>query len=142
MSGEKLEGKVAIVSGGSRGIGKGIALTLASQGADVAICHYRDDERAKETVAAVEALGRKCFAAECDVSSVSKVQEFYKNAKDALGDIDILVNNAGHNITEAFEDISEESFERMLNVHVKGTFFMTQTVYKAVSYTHLRAHET
>lgn len=130
MSGEKLEGKVAIVSGGSRGIGKGIALTLASQGADVAICHYRDDERAKETVAAVEALGRKCFAAECDVSSVSNVQEFYKNAKDALGDIDILVNNAGHNITEAFEDISEESFERMLNVHVKGTFFMTQTVYK------------
>lgn len=130
MSGEKLEGKVAIVSGGSRGIGKGIALTLASQGADVAICHYRDDERAKETVAAVEALGRKCFAAECDVSSVSNVQEFYKNAKNALGDIDILVNNAGHNITEAFEDISEESFERMLNVHVKGTFFMTQTVYK------------
>lgn len=130
MSGEKLEGKVAIVSGGSRGIGKGIALTLASQGADVAICHYRDDERAKETVAAVEALGRKCFAAECDVSSVSNVKEFYKNAKDALGDIDILVNNAGHNITEAFEDISEESFERMLNVHVKGTFFMTQTVYK------------
>ena len=130
MSGEKLEGKVAIVSGGSRGIGKGIALTLASQGADVAICHYRDDERAKETVAAVEALGRKCFAAECDVSSVFNVQEFYKNAKDALGDIDILVNNAGHNITEAFEDISEESFERMLNVHVKGTFFMTQTVYK------------
>jgi 3-oxoacyl-[acyl-carrier protein] reductase len=75
-------------------------------------------------------LGRKCFAAECDVSSVDAIQQFYGNAKAALGDVDILVNNAGHNITESFEDISEESFERMLNVHVKGTFFMTQTVYK------------
>ena len=70
MSGGKLEGKVALVSGGSRGIGRGIALTLAAQGADVAFCHYRDDEKAKDTVAAIEALGRKCFAAECDVSSV------------------------------------------------------------------------
>ena len=130
MSGGKLEGKVALVSGGSRGIGRGIALTLASQGADVAFCHYRDDEKANDTVAAIEALGQKCFAAECDVSSVDAIQQFYSSAKAALGDVDILVNNAGHNITEAFEDISEESFERMLNVHVKGTFFMTQTVYK------------
>ena len=130
MSGGKLDGKVAIVSGGSRGIGRGIALTLASLGADVAFCHYRDDEKAKDTVSEIEALGRKSFAAECDVSSVAAIQQFYSNAKAALGDVDILVNNAGHNITEAFEDISEESFERMLHVHVKGTFFMSQTVYK------------
>ena len=54
MSGGKLEGKVALVSGGSRGIGRGIALTLAAQGADVAFCHYRDDEKAKDTVAAID----------------------------------------------------------------------------------------
>ena len=57
MSGGKLDGKVAIVSGGSRGIGRGIALTLASLGADVAFCHYRDDEKAKDTVSEIEALG-------------------------------------------------------------------------------------
>ena len=130
MSVQRLEGKTAIVSGGSRGIGRGVALTLAAEGADIAFCHYRDDEKAKETVSAIEKLGRKCYAAECDVSSVDAIKEFYSAAKNALGDIDILVNNAGHNITEDFEDITEESFERMLDVHVKGTFFMSQTVYR------------
>jgi 3-oxoacyl-[acyl-carrier protein] reductase len=127
---QKLEGKVAIVSGGSRGIGRGIALTLASMGANIAFCHFRDDEKAKETVSSIEALGRKCYASECDVSSVSNINDFYSESVKALGDVDILVNNAGHNITEVFEDISEESFERMLNVHVKGTFFMTQAVFR------------
>ena len=127
---QKLEGKVAIVSGGSRGIGRGVALTLASMGANIAFCHFRDEEKAKETVSSIESLGRKCFAAECDVSSVSNINDFYSESVKALGDVDILVNNAGHNITEVFEDISEESFERMLKVHVKGTFFMTQAVFR------------
>jgi len=127
---QKLEGKVAIVSGGSRGIGRGVALTLASMGANIAFCHFRDDEKAKETVSSIEALGRKCYASECDVSSVSNINNFYSEAVKSLGDVDILVNNAGHNVTEVFEEISEESFERMLNVHVKGTFFMTQAVFR------------
>ena len=130
MSSGRLSGKVAIVSGGSRGIGRGIALTLAADGADIAFCHFRDDDKAAETRAAIEAMGRKAFAAECDVSSIAAIKSFYSEAVAALGNVDILVNNAGHNITENFEDISEESFERMLNVHVKGTFFFTQTVYK------------
>lgn len=130
MTTQKLLGKNAIVSGGSRGIGRGIALALAAEGANVAFCHFRDDAKASETVAAIESLGRKAFAAECDVSSVSGIRDFYANAKAALGDIDILVNNAGHNITEPFEEISEDSFDRMLDVHVKGTFFMAQTVYR------------
>ena len=77
MSGEKLAGKKAIVSGGSRGIGRGIALTLAAEGADVAFCHYKDDEKASQTVADIEALGRKAFAADCDVSSTSAIKDFY-----------------------------------------------------------------
>ena len=129
MSGEKLAGKTAIVTGGSRGIGRGIALSLAALGANIAFCHYNDDAKAAETSATIEGMGRKCFAADCDVSSPAAVKKFYADAVAALGDIDILVNNAGHNITEPFEDISETSFERMLNVHVKGTFFMTQSVY-------------
>lgn len=132
MAAQKLEGKKAIVTGGSRGIGRGIALLFAENGADVAICHYRDEDRAKETVAEIEAMGRRAFAQECDVSSPAGVSAFHDAAVGAIGDIDILVNNAGHNITEAFEDISEESFDRMLSVHVKGTFFMTQAVYRAM----------
>ena len=130
MSKLRLQGQTAIVTGGSRGIGRGIALTLAAEGADIAFCHYRDNDKAKETVSDIENVGRKSLASECDVSSVSAIKEFYQGAKAALGDFDILVNNAGHNITENFEDISEESFSRMLDVHVKGTFFMTQTVYR------------
>lgn len=130
MSGEKLAGKTAIVTGGSRGIGRGIALSLAALGANIAFCHYNDDAKAAETSGTIEGMGRKCFAADCDVSSPAAVKKFYADAVAALGDIDILVNNAGHNITEPFEDISEASFERMLNVHVKGTFFMTQSVYR------------
>ena len=130
MTSQVLAGKTAIVSGGSRGIGRGIALALASQGADIAFCHLRDEDKALDTASEIEELGQKAFSAECDVSSVSAIQSFYAAARDALGDIDILVNNAGHNITEPFEDISEESFSRMLDVHVKGTFFMAQTVYK------------
>ena len=130
MAGKKLDGKIAIVTGGSRGIGRGIALTLAAEGADIAFCHYQDHDKAKDTIADIESLGRRCFAEDCDVSSTSSIQSFYDAAVSVLGPIDVLVNNAGHNITEAFEEISEESFERMLNVHVKGTFFMCQAVYK------------
>ncbi len=130
MTIQKLAGKNAIVSGGSRGIGRGIALALASEGVNIAFCHFRDEDRAKDTKAAIEALGQKAYAAECDVSSVPAIRDFYATAKAELGDIDILVNNAGHNVSEPFEEITEESFDRMLNVHVKGTFFMTQTVYR------------
>lgn len=125
----RLAGKNAIVSGGSRGIGRGIAFALAAEGANIAFCHFRDDAKAKETVSSIEAMGRKAIAAECDVSSVEAIHEFYAKAKAELGEIDILVNNAGHNISEPFESISEESFDRMIDVHVKGTFFMAQTVY-------------
>ena len=83
--------KKAIVSGGSRGIGRGIALTLAAEGADVAFCHYKDDEKASQTVADIEALGRKAFAADCDVSSTSAIKDFYAASVNSIGDIDILL---------------------------------------------------
>jgi 3-oxoacyl-[acyl-carrier protein] reductase len=125
----KLEGRNAIVTGGSRGIGRGIALLLAEHGANIAFNHYRDGEKAAQTLGEIEALGRKAYQAECDVSSVPGVRQFYADAKAALGAIDVLVNNAGHNVTSKFEDITEEDFDRMHGVHVKGTFFMTQAAY-------------
>lgn len=130
MTEQSLKGISAIVTGGSRGIGKGIALAFAAQGADVAFNHYKDSERAAATVKEIEAMGRRAFAAECDVSQPKAVAAFYADAVKALGDIGVLVNNAGHNITQNFEDITEENFDRMLDVHVKGTFFMTQAVYR------------
>ncbi len=130
MAAPKLEGKNAIVTGGSRGIGRGIALALAENGANVAFNHYRDGERAAQTAGEIEALGRKVHHAECDVSSVDAINEFYAGAVGVLGDIGILVNNAGHNITQNFTDITEADHDRMFGVHVKGTFFMTQAVFR------------
>ena len=127
---KNLAGKNAIVTGGSRGIGRGIATSLAARGANVAFCHYNDDAKAAQTVSELEDHGVKSYAASCDVSAVDEIRSFYQAVVNELGQIDILVNNAGHNITENFEDISEKSFDRMISVHQKGTFFMTQAVYK------------
>ena len=127
---KNLAGKNAIVTGGSRGIGRGIAISLASRGANVAFCHYNDDAKAAQTVNELQDYGVSSYTASCDVSAVDEINSFYKASVTELGQIDILVNNAGHNITENFEDISEQSFDRMISVHQKGTFFMTQAVYR------------
>lgn len=130
MTEQKLAGKNAIVTGGSRGIGKAIAVLLAAHGADIAFNHVDDEDRAKETAAEIEALGRRTHHAHCDVSSIPDIRAFYADAVGALGDIGILVNNAGHNVTQNFTDITEADHDRMFGVHVKGTFFMTQAVYR------------
>ncbi len=130
MSELKLAGKNAIITGGSRGIGRSIAVLLAENGADIAFNHFHDEDKAKETAAEIEALGRRAYHAHCDVSSVDEINSFYAGTTAALGDIGILVNNAGHNVTSNFEDITEADHDRMHSVHVKGTFFMTQAVYR------------
>jgi NAD(P)-dependent dehydrogenase (short-subunit alcohol dehydrogenase family) len=90
-----LEGRVALVTGGGRGIGKAIALALAEDGADVAINYRRDDEAARETVGEIEALGRKAAAYKASIDSVSEDQAMVDDALATFGHVDILVNNAG-----------------------------------------------
>ena len=128
MSGIKLAGNTAIVTGGSRGNGRGIALTLAAAGADIAFCHYGDDERAKATVADIEALGRKSNAAECDVSSPTAIKKFYADAVSAIGDIDILVNNAGCNVRKPALEVTWEDWNLVLETNLRGLFFLAQAI--------------
>ncbi|MFC7689341.1 SDR family NAD(P)-dependent oxidoreductase [Paeniroseomonas aquatica] len=129
MSEGMLRGKVALVTGGSRGIGRAIALAFAEAGADVAICHLGDAERAATLVQAVTARGRHGFAAECDVADPAATRAFAAAAEAALGPCDILVNNAGINLRGPFEGVTEEVYDRVIDVHVKGMFFMAQAVY-------------
>lgn len=124
-----LSGKIAYVTGGSRGIGKASALAFAEAGADVALCHYQDEAEGKAVVAAIEAMGRRAFQMAADVGVVAEVKAFAAAAEAALGPCDILLNNAGINIRTPFGEISEEEFDRMFDVHVKGMFFMAQAVY-------------
>jgi 3-oxoacyl-[acyl-carrier protein] reductase len=124
-----LSGKIAYVTGGSRGIGRASALAFAEAGADVALCHYQDEAEGQAVAAAIEAMGRRAFQMAADVGVVAEVNAFAAAAEAALGPCDILLNNAGINIRTPFGEISEAEFDRMFDVHMKGMFFMAQAVY-------------
>lgn len=130
---EKLAGKVALVTGGSRGIGGAIVVAFAENGADVAFCHHQDGENALKTAAEIERLGRRCHVSECDVAEVKAALRMVAEAKDALGPIDILVNNAGINVNRPFEEIQESEFDEMMNVHFRSTFFISQACYREMA---------
>lgn len=128
-SGGVLAGKVAFITGGSRGIGRATALMFAEAGADIGICHLGDADHAATLVQAVTARGRRAFAMEVDVADTAATRAFAAAAEAALGPCDILVNNAGINIRGPFEELTEEVFDRVMDVHVKGMVFMARAVY-------------
>jgi 3-oxoacyl-[acyl-carrier protein] reductase len=125
----KLQGQVALVTGGSRGIGRATALAFAREGADIAFCHLDDGPQADTTMAEITALGRRSMHRSVDVSDIAAVKAFAVEAEAALGPIDLLFNNAGMNIRKPFEAYTEADFDRIMSVHVKGMFFMAQAVY-------------
>src|SRR5262245_29646085 len=90
-----IEGRIAVVTGGSRGIGRAVAVALAEQGADVAICYRERADAAEVTTCAIQRAGRRAFAAACDVRSDDDVAAFFERVAKELGPVDILVNNAG-----------------------------------------------
>ena len=124
-----LEGRVAIVTGGSRGIGRGISLALAKAGANVVICFRRDEAAAKDTVTQIEAMGRKALAFQADVSDDGKVRELVAKTVETFGKIDILVNNAGiASRGNYIGDTDVNEAHRVMNVHVFGAFHFVQSV--------------
>ena len=129
----QLAGQIALVTGGSRGIGRATALAFAAEGADIAFCHLDDNAKADETAAEIKMLGRRAMHRSLDVSDTAATRAFAAEAGAAFGPIDILFNNAGMNIRKKFEDYSEAEFDRIVAVHVKGMFFMAQAVYPAMA---------
>ena len=122
----RLEGKVAAVTGGDQGIGRAIVERLAAEGADVALCYRSNKVGADEVVAAVQKGGRKAAAVQCDVAKVADGQRFVDESVRQFGRIDILVNNAGLERRADFWDVTEEDYDVVLNVNLKGPFFVTQ----------------
>ena len=129
----KLAGQVALVTGGSRGIGRATALAFAAEGADIAFCHLDDGAKAEETASEIRALGRRAMHRSLDVVDIAASRAFAQEAAAAFGPIDILFNNAGMNIRKKFEDYTEADYDRILDVHMKGMFFMAQAVYPAMA---------
>jgi glucose 1-dehydrogenase len=122
----RLEGKSIAITGGDQGIGRAIAERLAADGADIAICYRSNQSGAEEVVAGITKLGRRAAALQCDVGKVEDGQRFIAGAVSQLGKLDILINNAGLERRADFWDVTESDFDAVLNVNLKGLFFLTQ----------------
>ena len=123
-----LEGKNAIVTGGSQGIGAAISLDLAREGANICLTYRKHENEAKQYAAEIEAMGRKALALPCDISDFSAAEETVRSALEAFGRIDILVNNAGMNWDGVSWKMSEEQWDRVIQVNLKGYFNFTRQV--------------
>lgn len=124
--------KIALVTGGSRGLGKDMAIQLAHKGFDVVLTYHSRIDGAEETVDEIKSIGRKAYPLQLDVADSKKFDTFVNNVVSALGSefrsekIDAIVNNAGTGYHESFEETTEEGFDEMMNIHVKAPFFLTQ----------------
>ena len=123
-----LSGRIALVTGASRGIGKAIALALANAGADIAVNFNTQGEAAEEVRQAIRAAGRKCIAVQADVSKTADVERLVKTVEKDLGPITILVNNAGIAKMLPAGQVTEEIFEHFLRVNLTSVFLVTQRV--------------
>jgi 3-oxoacyl-[acyl-carrier protein] reductase len=123
-----LSGKSALVTGGSRGIGRAIALRLARQGADIAFSYHGNASAAAATVGDIEALGRKGVAVQADVSDPAAADGLVKTVVEAYGKVDILVNNAGITRDDLIMRMSAEAFREVLETNLFGAFYMTKAV--------------
>ena len=129
----KLAGKVALVTGGDRGIGKGIALALAREGADIAFNYRKDVDSAEKTAKEIEALGRKVLRVQADVTDYEQVKSVVSKTLQTFNKLDILVNNAGIASRGKFVlDTDAEEMLRLFNIHVMGAFNFTKECLSAL----------
>ncbi len=123
---DRLKGKVAIVTGSSSGIGQAIAIRFAQEGADVVVDYRSHPEGANDTKSQIEAAGAKAITVQADVSKLADNQNLVDQAWSQLGGCDLLVNNAGVEKNAPFLDITEQDYDTVLDVNLKGAFFLTQ----------------
>ena len=125
-----LDGKVALVTGASRGIGRAVALKLAGEGAKVAINYAGNTAKAEEVKAQIEAMGGTAILVQADVADSIAVEEMVKKVAGELGSIDILVNNAGITRDGLLMRMKDEDFDAVINTNLKGVFYCTKAVSK------------
>ena len=125
-----LEGKVAIVTGASRGIGRAVAINLAQSGADIVVNYSGSEGAAQETVEAVQALGRKAIKFKANVANADEVASMVEEAHKEFGHIDILVNNAGITRDGLLMRMKDEDFDAVIDINLKGVYLVTKAVSK------------
>src|SRR5260370_31579114 len=127
---KKLEGKIALVTGGSRGIGAAIAKRLAADGANVAITYTKGTDAAASVVKEIERAGRKAIAIQADAADAHAVEAAVKKTVATFGRLDVLVNNAGTAIPKTFEETTLEEMDRVIDINVRGVFVATKAALK------------
>jgi 3-oxoacyl-[acyl-carrier protein] reductase len=128
MTNPPLEGRIALVTGGSRGIGKAIALALAEAGCDVAVNYVSRENDARQTADAIRGLGRRALIVQADVAKSAEVATLVATVEAGLGPIDILVNNAGRANIESIEQMTEASWNDCIQLNLSSVFLLTQAV--------------
>src|SRR5204862_6874637 len=126
----KLEGKIALITGGSRGIGAAIAKRLAADGANVAITYTKGADAAASVVKEIERAGRKAIAIQADATDADAVEAAVEKTMATFGRLDVLVNNAGTAIPKRFEETTLEELDRVIDINVRGTLVATQAALK------------
>ena len=132
-----MNNKIALVTGGSRGLGKNMALSLAKKGVDVVLTYHSNHPEAERVAAEIESLGQKAYVFQLDAGEIKSFDDFYKQVTERLkaetgsANFDFLINNAGTALYAPFAETTEEQFDAALNIHYKGVFFLTQ---KALSF--------
>src|SRR5260370_6348070 len=127
---KKLEGKIALITGGSRGIGAAIAKRLAADGANVAITYTKGADAAASVVTAIERAGRKASGIQADGADADAVAAAVEKTVATFGRLDVLVNNAGTAIPKAFAETTLEEMDRVIDINVRGVFVATQAALK------------
>jgi 3-oxoacyl-[acyl-carrier protein] reductase len=125
---KRLDGKVALITGASRGIGRGCAVALAEAGADIAVNFRVQEEAARKTCALVEGLGRRALSVQADVSRAPEVDRMIRRIGQELGSVDILVNNAGIVRRYPWNEIPEEGWDEIMAVNLKSAYLVTQAI--------------
>ncbi|NRT91877.1 SDR family oxidoreductase [Clostridium beijerinckii] len=125
-----LEGKVAIITGASRGIGSAIARQLSALGAKVVVNYSNNAVKAEEVVEEITKSGEQAVAIKADVSNIKDVERLFSETITKFGKVDILVNNAGVILYKLLSDVTEEEFDKLFNINVKGTYFACQQAMK------------
>lgn len=129
--------KIALITGGSRGLGKDMALSLATNGLDVILTYHSKNEEADQVVSEIEKMGQKAYAVQLDTGKIGTFDSFFSRLLEVLQEhfhtdkFDFLVNNAGIGVTAVFAETTEEQFDSLTDIHFKGPFFLTQ---KALPY--------